>query len=317
MTNLTWGVYLREPTWSVKQLEDFVDKVEQLGYHGIYTNDHLIGFDETVNGKAPYLEAWTFMTAVLMWTKRLHTGHTVLCQSFRNPALLAKMTASLDFLSSGRFELFLGAGWKEDEYLAYGYDFPSHGVRLRQLEEYMTIIRHSLDPSLDEWDFKGEFWSLKKHRNFPKPKTWPFPIHLGGSGPRFIKMAARIADGFNTGHDIIEAKRKFDLFDQHVRALDHDSSQKIKSYFGGLRIFRDENEMTQAAKDLISKNKSFQEKKPSEIIERFFWGTPEMLVEKLQQFIDDTGVKYFIFSYRSTSGDALTRFWDEIRPHVR
>ncbi len=317
MTSIKWGIYLREPAWTVEQLQGFVEKVEDLGYHGIYTNDHLTGFDQSVEGKEPYLEAWTFITAVLMWTKKLHAGHTVLCQSFRNPALLAKMTATLDFLSNGRFELLLGAGWKEEEYLAYGYDFPSPGTRLRQLEEYVTIIRHSLDPSLEEWNFEGKFWTLKKHRNFPKPKTWPFPIHLGGQKPRFIKMAARIADGFNTGHDLVEAKKRFDQFDEHVKALGRKPDEKIKSFFAGVRIFDNEEGVLNAAKDLISSNERFKGKTPEEVAERYLWGTPEMLVKKLRDFIGSTGVKHFMLAIRSFSGDPLTRFRDEVASQVK
>ncbi len=312
MSDLKWGLYLREPNWTLEQLQEFVKKAEDLGYHGIYTNDHLTGFDASVDGKEPYLEAWTFITAILMWSKKLHAGHAVLCQSFRNPALLAKMTASLDFLSNGRFELFLGAGWKEDEYLAYGFDFPSPGTRLQQLEEYVTIIRHSLDPSIEEWDFDGKFWKLTKHRNFPKPKTWPFPILLGGKGPRFIKMAARIADGLNTGHDLVEARQKFQAFDDHVNKLGMNPRTKIKSLFSSVRLFDSEEETREQVKKIISNNERLRGKNLQEVMDHYLWGTPEKIVEQLDSFITGTGTSHFILSIRASHGDPLARFKDEV-----
>jgi alkanesulfonate monooxygenase SsuD/methylene tetrahydromethanopterin reductase-like flavin-dependent oxidoreductase (luciferase family) len=317
LSSIKWGIYLRQPEWNVDQLQGFVEHAEELGgYHGIYTNDHLTGFDKKVVGKEPYLEAWTFITAVLMWSKRLHAGHTVLCQSFRNPALLAKMVSSLDVLSKGRFDLFLGAGWKEDEYQAYGYPFPNPATRLHQLEEYVTIIRNLMDPSIDNWDFEGEFWAIKNNRNFPKPSTWPFPIHLGGNGPRFINMAARIAEGYNTGYNFSDSLKKFKKFDEAIKKLGDDPAKKVKSFFGGVRIFKDDEEAINLAKDMIKNNEKLSEKKPEEIVKDNPWGTPEILAEKISDFIAKSGVHYLILSFRSSYGNPLDVFWDEVRPLI-
>ncbi len=87
------------------------------------------------------LEGFTSLADLAALHPRLKFGHTVLCQSFRNPALLAKMGATLHFLSGGRFILGLGAGWQAEEHRAYGYDFPAPGVRVKQLAEALPIIR--------------------------------------------------------------------------------------------------------------------------------------------------------------------------------
>ncbi len=316
MATIKWGVYLRQPDWSVEQLQTFVEKAEALDYYGIYTNDHLTGFDKQREGKEPYLEAWTFITAVLMWSKKLRGGHTVLCQSFRNPALLAKMTATLDVLSNGRFELFLGAGWKEDEYLAYGFPFPTPGERLKQLEEYVTIIRNLLDPKIDTWDFEGKFWTLKNSRNFPKPITQPFPIHLGGKGPRFVKLAAKIADGFNTGGYFHKSIEVFQRFDNEVTKLGLKPSDKIKSFFGGIRIFKREEDMQEYAKELRKNDERFADQTVEELVKTQPWGTPEILAEKIRTFIDATNVHFLIFAYRSNYGDPLEVFKDEVLPLI-
>src|SRR5512145_1382808 len=87
------------------------------------------------------VEGFTALTYMAALHPQLRFGHTVLCQSFRNPALVAKMGATLHFLSGGRFILGMGAGWDEQEYHAYGYDFPPAGVRVAQLEEALQIIK--------------------------------------------------------------------------------------------------------------------------------------------------------------------------------
>src|SRR5687768_15720688 len=87
------------------------------------------------------MEGWTAVSYLSALHPELQWGHAVLCQSFRNPALLAKMSATLHFMSGGRFILGMGAGWHEEEYLAYGYPFPSAGQRVEELEEAMRIIK--------------------------------------------------------------------------------------------------------------------------------------------------------------------------------
>src|SRR6266568_2377651 len=97
--------------------------------------DHLQVNDHDV------LEGWTAITYMAGRHPDFDFGNAVSCQSFRNPGLLAKMGATLQFMSGGRFILGLGAGWKEDEYRAYGYDFPPAGARVEQLEEYVKIVK--------------------------------------------------------------------------------------------------------------------------------------------------------------------------------
>jgi alkanesulfonate monooxygenase SsuD/methylene tetrahydromethanopterin reductase-like flavin-dependent oxidoreductase (luciferase family) len=316
MNNIKWGIYLREPSWSTNQLREYVERVdEQFDYWGIYTNDHLTGFDKSVDGRENYLEAWTFITTVLMWSKRLHAGHTVLCQSFRNPSLLAKMVSSLDILSNGRFELFLGAGWKEDEYLAYGYPFPSPGERLKQTEETVDILRNLFDADITGINLEGQFWSLKNSRNFPKPQTQPFPIHLGGSKPQFIRMAARVADGFNTGSEVNKAIERFQQFDVEVKNSGGDLREKIKSYFGGIFIFQSDEEAVAKAKEILSARQDAAKISPEEFVKNRLWGTPEILADKLRKFLE-IDVRFFILRYQSSEGDPLVEFWDEVRPLI-
>src|SRR5215212_2871163 len=103
--------------------------------HSAWFIDHL------QEGSRDLLEGWTALTYLSALHPELQWGHTVICQSFRNPALLAKMGATLQFMSGGRFTLGIGAGWNEEEYHAYGYTFAPAGVRVEQLDEALQIIK--------------------------------------------------------------------------------------------------------------------------------------------------------------------------------
>jgi len=117
---------------TVKILLDRAELAERLGYHSFWLIDH---FWTLSLPDVDLLEAITMMSAIATRTERVRIGTLVLCNSFRNPALLAKSLTTIDQISNGRLEAGLGAGWMEQEYRANGYEFPSVGTRLRQLEE--------------------------------------------------------------------------------------------------------------------------------------------------------------------------------------
>ena len=125
---------------------------------------------------------------------RLRFGNAVLCQSFRNPALLAKMAATLQFMSGGRFILGLGAGWHEEEYQAYGYEFPSAPVRVEQLEEAIQIIQIMWRE--ETATFQGRHYQVAEARCEPRPDPIP-PIMVGAFKPKMLRLAAKYADWWN------------------------------------------------------------------------------------------------------------------------
>src|SRR5690606_31724147 len=114
-------------------------------------------------------------------------GHTVLCQSFRNPALVAKMGATCQFLSGGRFTLGMGAGWHEPEYLAYGYEFPRAGIRVEQLDEALQIIKKLWTQELTT--FEGQHHSVKDAYCEPKPDPKPV-VMIGAFEPKMLRLVA-------------------------------------------------------------------------------------------------------------------------------
>ncbi len=154
----------------------------------LWVSDHL------QFGEAPELEAWTRLTYLAALFPHLKVGHLVLSQSFRNPALLAKMGATLQHLSGGRFILGIGAGWHEEEYRAYGYDFPSGGTRVAQLAEAIQVIRALWTAS--PATFHGEHYRIDNAYCEPRPDPIP-PILIGTNGPKALRVTARLADGWS------------------------------------------------------------------------------------------------------------------------
>lgn len=158
----------------------------------LWLADHFYGFDERTD---PFLEAWTSLT----WLAARHEGielcHHVLGHGYRPPALTAKMAATLQVLSGGRFVLGIGAGWREEEYTAYGYPFPRPAVRFAQLEEVVRICR--LMWTEPEPTFHGTHFRIDRASAPPLPDPPP-RICIGAAGERIgLPLVGRLADAWN------------------------------------------------------------------------------------------------------------------------
>lgn len=170
-------------------------EAEELGFDSIWAFDHFHTVPEPTDELT--FESFTFLTALAAATERVRIGHIVLCNGFRNPALVAKMASTLDVISGGRFELGIGAGWKRDEWEAYGYGFPALRERLDALSDSLQVLRAMLRPG--RATYEGEHARVRDAINLPKGLQQPrMPIMVGGNGPeRTWRMAARYADELN------------------------------------------------------------------------------------------------------------------------
>lgn len=170
-------------------------QAEALGFESIWLFDHF----HTV--PRPTLEitfeAFTSLAALAAETSRVRLGHIVLCAAYRNAALTTKMISTVDAISAGRTELGLGAGWKRDEWRAYGYGFPDAPERLAILKETLEVARAMMTD--DRATFAGEHLHVDGAINVPKPVQQPrIPILVGGNGPNVTwRLAARYADELN------------------------------------------------------------------------------------------------------------------------
>lgn len=161
-------------------------------FDSLWIADHFYGFDAKTD---PFLEAWTTLTWLAARHPDVELCHHVLGVGYRPPALTAKMAATLQVLSGGRFTLGIGAGWRDDEYAAYGYEFPSAKVRFEQLEETITICR--LMWTEPEPTFHGRHFHIEGASAPPLPDTPP-RICIGASGEQIgLPMVGRLADRWN------------------------------------------------------------------------------------------------------------------------
>ena len=168
---------------------------ERLGFESLWVFDHFTTVPEPTDEIT--FESFTMLGGLSQVTSRVRIGHMVVCTGFRNPALTAKMSSTLDVMSGGRFELGIGAGWKEDEWVAYGYDFPDTPERLAMLRDHLEVITRMLGPG--RATYHGAHASVQGAINEPKGLQSPrVPIIVGGNGRNVtFRLAARFADELN------------------------------------------------------------------------------------------------------------------------
>ena len=168
---------------------------ERRGFESLWVYDHMQV--DPPPEEAPIFEPVVELSAVAMATNRARLGHLVLAAAYRNPGLTAKAISTIDVISGGRAVLGIGAGWKEDEWLAYGYGFPPAGERLAILADHLEIISRMLGPGRATWE--GTHAHVRDAIHEPKGLQEPrIPILVGGNGPNVTwRLAARFADELN------------------------------------------------------------------------------------------------------------------------
>jgi F420-dependent oxidoreductase-like protein len=187
-----------EPLDAWRRTTEVARQADDLGFESIWLFDHF----QTVPRPTDEItfESFTTLSALAALTERVRLGHIVICTAFRNPALTAKMISTMDSISGGRMELGIGAGWKRDEWLAYGYGFPETKERLARLGDDLGVITAMLAGDRHEHaTYSGEHAAVRDAINVPKPIQRPrVPIMVGGNGANVTwRLAARHADELN------------------------------------------------------------------------------------------------------------------------
>jgi alkanesulfonate monooxygenase SsuD/methylene tetrahydromethanopterin reductase-like flavin-dependent oxidoreductase (luciferase family) len=192
-------------------------------------------------------EGWTLLTWALARYSDKRCGHEVLCNSFRNPALLAKMAATAQALSGGRVILGIGAGWNKEEYRAYGFPYPPAKVRIAQLAEAIELIRRMWSDAPAE--YHGEHYSISDASCEPRPNPVP-PVMVGGSGEKYLlRVVARHADWWNYVWKGAEAyAHKQEVLKAHCREVgrDYDTIEQVARV--GILIAENEREVERLKK---------------------------------------------------------------------
>src|SRR5580765_1149814 len=215
-----------EEKWA-KALEIAV-LAEELGYDSIWVYDHF--HNVPVPAHEAVFECWTVMAAISQRTSRVRLGQMVGCAPYRNPALLAKITSTIDVISGGRLDWGIGAGWYEHEFNGYGFEFPAPKVRIGMLRETVEIVKSMWTE--EETSYDGRYYTLERANCDPKPLQDPHPpIWIGGGGEQLtLRVVARHADCSNFGGRPEEWARKREILKGHCTAVGRDEATIRKTW---------------------------------------------------------------------------------------
>jgi len=261
--------------------------IEDLGFHSLWVYDHF----HTVPSPTiqPTYECWTLMSALSQTTKKIRLGQMCTCNSYRNPSYLTKVASNIDVISNGRLEFAIGAGWYDQEYEAYGYDYPTDKNRLEMLEEAVLIYIEMT--TKEKSSFKGKFYEIKEAINEPKPIQKPYPpLWICGGGEKVtLKLLAKYGDYGNWDVDHEGFERKTKILKKHCLDVDRDFNEITRTLHTNVIIGEDKKDL-QNKINKISKDTSIPE---SYFISRPLVGTKEDVFESLDKF-KDLGCEYLI-----------------------
>jgi F420-dependent oxidoreductase-like protein len=243
----------------------------------------------------PILECWTTLAALSSITTRIRLGTMVTCNSFRNPALLAKIAASLDVISGGRLEFGIGAGIQETEHGAYGFPFSKSSVRIERLKEAVEIIKKMWTE--EKTSYAGKHYRINRAVCAPKPLQKPHPpITVGGGGEKLtLRVTAQHADKYDWGYlpSVELYKHKLKVLESQCRAVGRDFQEIERSCW-----LSDQIVIVQNRREL---NEKIVQEKPKSVIPEDFErtslvSTPDECVRKMQPYVD-LGVTHFMLFF--------------------
>ena len=299
---LCWNQYADWPSL----LEAGV-RIDRLGYDSLWTWDHLYPIVGSHEG--PIFEGWLTLAAWAQATENVRIGLMVGANTFREPALTAKMATTLDHISGGRAVLGVGGAWFETEHEAYGLQFgDGFPERLRWLGEALPIMRgmlHGERPTAS-----GPRYRAKDVRNDPMPIQERLPILIGGGGEQVtLKLVAKYGDANNLGGGFESVKRKDAILIQHCETVGRDPSEIERTTGVGTVVIRDSRADAERVQREVAESNGKAEPWKDQPV-----GTPEDVAEKLAPFLE-IGYRHLIAGFPSPfDEESMTRFATEVRP---
>ena len=320
MRNIMFGVFMPQG-WKMElagidgaenkwqKAVDIAVRAEALGYDSIWVYDHFHNVPRPANEAV--FECWTTIAAISQRTSTVRLGQMVGCNGYRQPSVLAKITSTVDVISGGRLDWGIGAGWYENEFKGYGFDFPAPKDRIGMLRECVEIVKSMW--TQPETTFAGKYYQLSRANCDPKPLQSPHPpIWIGGGGEQLtLRVVARHADYSNFGGVPDEWARKREVLKAHCAAVGRDEETIGMTWSPEMCIRSTEAEL-RALGNRSLWGSSFDLWQATALV-----GTPEQICEKVQAYVDlgCTGFIPWCSDYPDT--ESMDLFAREVMPNFR
>ena len=237
-----------EDQWNT--ILEAASNIENLGYESIWVYDHFHTVPKPTQD--PTYECWTLMSALSQTTTKVRLGQMCTCNSYRNPAYLTKVASNIDVMSNGRLEYAIGAGWYDHEYRAYGYEYPSAGIRLKMLEESLIIYKKMTTEETPS--FTGDFYQIDGAINQPKPIQKPYPpLWVCGGGEKVtLKLLAKYGDYGNWDVDVNGFIEKSKILATHCENVGRDFNDIGKTLHTNVLIADNQNDLDKKVEKLAT-----------------------------------------------------------------
>ncbi len=272
-----------------ERLSDIASTAESSGFDTVLVMDHL----HQIRGVGPpenwMLEGNTILSALAARTSSVNLSLLVGGVTYRNPALHAKITTTLDVISGGRAIHGIGAAWFEGEHEAYGFEFPSLGERFERLEDHLNIARAMF--TQERATYEGKHHSIREALNNPRPIRGDIPIMIGGSGERkTLRMVAQYADASNFVGDPDRMRHLIGVLEDHCERLGRDPAEITKTRLGTV-IIADTQEEAERRLEVLRERSSISPERLATMLA----GGPDTVAEKASELLD-SGIDALIFN---------------------
>lgn len=324
MHQVKFGLFL--PTGDFPKARAAAEWADANGFYSVSINDHF--FSPLGAPQTPQLECFSTLSAIAALTKNVRLTPAVTAVSFRNPAMLAKITSTLDHLSGGRLIFGVGSGWQQSEYDAHGYPYPSNLERIDQLADAIKLIKAMWTEETPT--YRGKYFSVEKAYNNPRPIQKPHPpIMIGGSGKKILELVAEQAQLINmippivNGKDFVQdpaaavkftkdvLKRKIASLRELLKARGRAADSVELSVISMVSISRSKSD-AEAALKRTADGMGFPNIEAARNSPVLLSGTPDEVRRELRNRIEEIGTTYYIvFPSTPEAGELLVK---EIMP---
>jgi len=310
-----FGLDLTIWPWEYRSFEEIAELAhlaEEYGLDSLWMSDHLM---YTTPDKGS-LDAFTALAAVAAKTRNITLGTKVVCAPFRHPGLLAKMGATLDVISGGRFVLGIGAGWYRREFEAFGFPFEKRVERLREVVEIVKMF----------WtqpvaNYEGKFHRISEAESLPKPLQKPHPpIWIGSEGPRMLRLTAELGDGWiTTGQSVERYRSKWDWIKQHARKMGRNPGDIEAAYYAYASLAASSEKAWKYAEGLILPERRRAlgpSLSLSDLRDICIVGDPDEWISRIEEYVA-AGAEHIIVKIVPLGHDSLRLYGERVIQHFQ